>query len=284
MTDRHECARTRLRGSFAWCLLVSLLAWQVCEGNDAETEVDMKTERVVLTVVYDNRSDDERLKPAWGFACVVTGLEQTILFDTGADSETLLSNMSALGIDAAEIDVVVLSHSHWDHTGGLEGFLGVRGAVPVYCLECFAEDVRGIAEKSGAEVRVVEGPTAICDGARSTGEMVGRGSIPEQSLLLSGDGGSTLVTGCAHPGVVEIARRARDSSGGVLLVLGGFHLARDAEASVRQVVSDLRGMGVSRAAPCHCTGDAAIAIFEELYGDGFVDCRVGTRVDLGPRP
>ncbi len=80
-----------------------------------------KTE-VTLISVYDNYQVDKRLKTAWGFATVVKTSQEVLLFDTGGDSEILLSNMKKLGINPASIRKVVISHIHGDHLGGLEGF------------------------------------------------------------------------------------------------------------------------------------------------------------------
>jgi 7,8-dihydropterin-6-yl-methyl-4-(beta-D-ribofuranosyl)aminobenzene 5'-phosphate synthase len=81
---------------------------------------------LLITVVYDNNPYIEGLTTSWGFACVIKEAEKTILFDTGGDSAVLLNNMQQLGMDPKEIDVVVLSHIHGDHVGGLNGFLQVN--------------------------------------------------------------------------------------------------------------------------------------------------------------
>ena len=76
-----------------------------------------------ITVVYNNYPYKEDLETGWGFSCLVEGADKTILFDTGGDGAVLLGNMDKLRIDPAVVDVVVLSHIHGDHTGGLEDFL-----------------------------------------------------------------------------------------------------------------------------------------------------------------
>ena len=72
-------------------------------------------------ILYDNNAL-EGFKLDWGFSCLVENREK-VLFETGADSAPLLYNMEKLKINPEDIDIVVLSHSHWDHTGGLKGFL-----------------------------------------------------------------------------------------------------------------------------------------------------------------
>lgn len=91
-------------------------------------------DRLRIAVVYDNNPYKAGFTTAWGFACVIKGTEKTILFDTGGNSAVLLNNMQQLGIDPEEIDIVVLSHIHGDHVGGLNGFLKENFNVTVY--EC----------------------------------------------------------------------------------------------------------------------------------------------------
>ena len=92
---------------------------------------------IVLQIVYDNNPHDDRLQTEWGFGCVITGCEKTILFDTGGEGDVLLSNMRICGIDPSRIDAVVLSHIHGDHTGGLDEFLQVNPDVEVYLPKVF---------------------------------------------------------------------------------------------------------------------------------------------------
>ncbi len=73
---------------------------------------------LTITVLYDNVAHDARLQTDWGLACLVEGLEQPLLFDTGGKGDILLRNMRALGLDPQAVRTVVLSHAHGDHTGG----------------------------------------------------------------------------------------------------------------------------------------------------------------------
>jgi 7,8-dihydropterin-6-yl-methyl-4-(beta-D-ribofuranosyl)aminobenzene 5'-phosphate synthase len=244
--------------------------------------MDVHPEDLTVTVIYDNRADAEGLEPAWGFACLVEGLEKAILFDTGGDGPTLLGNMAGLGVEPQDVDVVVLSHAHDDHTGGLAGFLDVHNAVTVYLLESFPNEIGDDSRSRGAGVIKVSQPTELCGGATLTGEMVGKTGIQEQSLLLSTDSGAAVVTGCAHPGILSTVERAKEMTDReVLVIIGGFHLFKDSDASVRRIVSRLQELEVRWAAPCHCSGDSAIQRFADAYGDAFLPCRAGTVIPVG---
>lgn len=232
-----------------------------------------------FTIVYDNNRYDGRLQTAWGFSCLVETGEAMVLFDTGGDSPTLLDNMSRMDIDPQAIDAVVLSHAHGDHTGGLGGLLGAGAQPTVYVPAAFSasfkKDVR-----TRTELVEVTGPVEILPGIHTTGEL-GSG-IVEQALVVETASGLVVVTGCAHPGVVEMVRRAKESVGGeVALVLGGFHLSSTGRGEIERIIADFRNLGVRQAAPCHCTGDRAMDMFAKAYGDDFVKVGAGKVITIG---
>jgi beta-lactamase superfamily II metal-dependent hydrolase len=94
---------------------------------------------VRITVLYDNTATCPGTQAGWGFSCLIEGLEKTVLFDTGADGDILLSNMEILEIEPEEIDVVVLSHDHDDHTGGLAEIVARNPDVTVYYPSSFSK-------------------------------------------------------------------------------------------------------------------------------------------------
>ena len=232
----------------------------------------------VLTVLYDNNPADLRLTAAWGFACLIESQGGTILFDTGGDGAILMQNMATLGIDPAAIDAVVLSHNHADHVGGLQALLGSNDHLVVYIPGSFPEEF-GRRVRERARVVEVGGPMEIIEGVHTTGEM--GTTIVEQSLIVETARGLVVVTGCAHPGIVEIVRRAA-AQGEIDLVIGGFHLRDRSRGDVQVVIEDLLALGMRRIAPCHCTGAEATVEFEAAFGSGFVPCGVGTVITIEP--
>jgi 7,8-dihydropterin-6-yl-methyl-4-(beta-D-ribofuranosyl)aminobenzene 5'-phosphate synthase len=105
--------------------------------------------------------------------------------------------------------------------------------------------------------------------------------IVEQSLIVEGEKGPVLITGCAHPGIVEIARSATKIVGKPLqLVLGGFHLYGKVAAEVEEIAASLKELNVKRVAPCHCTGPKAMKVLKESFGTAYLVIKVGSEVRI----
>jgi len=232
-----------------------------------------------LTVIYDNNPYREDLKTAWGFSCLIRGADKNILFDTGRNGTILMENIKELKISPSVVDMIVLSHVHDDHTGGLSSFLKENNMVTVYITESFPENISCEIEKYGAKAVRTKEPLELCKGIYSTGEL---GTfIKEQSLIVKTNKGLIIITGCAHPGIVGIVNMAKDLMGGkVLLVLGGFHLGDKSKKDIDRIVFNFKEMGVNYVGPSHCTGDKARTMFEEEYRDNFISVGVGKKIKI----
>jgi 7,8-dihydropterin-6-yl-methyl-4-(beta-D-ribofuranosyl)aminobenzene 5'-phosphate synthase len=173
-----------------------------------------------ITILYDNNALPG-FESGWGFSCLVNG-SQRILFDTGDDGRKLITNFTKANIDPRSVHQIVLSHNHWDHVDGLEGFRKYNSEAKIVHPNAFSE------------------PTEISPGIYSTGAL---GAFPrEQSLVVKTKKGHVVITGCAHPGLEKILQTAR-ALGPTCGVLGGFHgFSQFAELE-----------GISWIAPCHCT-------------------------------
>ena len=245
-----------------------------------EDETPLPTDSVTISVIYDNNEDDSRLETDWGFSCLIRGCEKTILFDTGTNGFRLLKNMETLGIDPGEIDVIFLSHIHEDHTGGLESILRNKSSVTVYLLESFPFSFKERVRESGAEVVPVSDPVRICPHVYSTGQI--GGLIDEQSLIIRTERGLVVITGCAHPGIIQILQKTTDLLQiDLYCVMGGFHLHDAHRSRIETIIADFKRLGVHYAGPCHCSGDTARSLFEDAYGQHYISIGAGTIIYLG---
>ena len=90
-----------------------------------------------------------------------------------------------------------------------------------------------------------------------------------------------MVTGCAHPGIVNIVRRAIQMlNKPVLYALGGFHLMRSGEDEIIETIRELKNLGVEYVTPTHCSGDLAIEMFKDSYGENYIPGGVGRIIEF----
>ena len=232
-----------------------------------------------ITTIYDNYEYEPGLRTGWGFSCLVEVGDKKILFDTGADRMIELFNIERLGLDLKGVEVVFLSHAHGDHTGGLSGVLEAASGPKVYVGKSFPRSLKDMVRRSGAEPIEVEGPTQILENVCSTGEL-GR-TILEQSMIVKTSKGLVVITGCAHPGIVEIARVAKEQlNERIFLVFGGFHLGEFSDREIEEIIAGLKELGVEKAAPCHCTSTRAREQFAEAYRNNYIANGVGRVIEL----
>jgi 7,8-dihydropterin-6-yl-methyl-4-(beta-D-ribofuranosyl)aminobenzene 5'-phosphate synthase len=253
-----------------------LLAVCISGTSNANASQDQDDE-ITITILYDNYVHTEGTKADWGFSCLIKGTEKTILFDTGTQPDILWHNIETLGLDLSPVDIIVISHNHGDHTGGLLSVLEkLSPQIPVYAPSSHLG--KAIESKAGHIIRKLE-PAEICKNVYLTGEM--GTSIKEQALILNRDQGAVLITGCAHPGIVSLIEKAEavvDKS--VTFALGGFHLMSTPENQVRRMIERFRQLGVTRCGATHCTGPEAIDLFAAAYGDNYVAMGVGRVITI----
>ena len=211
-----------------------------------------------LTVVYDNEVKKPELIADWGFSCLIEAQDTPkVLFDTGAVGSILLHNMKELKINPSDIGIVVISHSHGDHTGGLQDIMKANKDVELYLPQSFW------GGPSTKKITKIREPMEICHGIFTTGELGGM----EQSLVVNTDKGLLVVTGCSHPGVENILDAAA-RFGKVYGVIGGFHGFHNFD----------KLNPLSLICPCHCTQYKSA--IKRLFRDRCLDCGAGLVLEL----
>jgi len=251
------------------------------------------TSQPLVTVICDNYTTRDDLEASWGFACLIAQEGKNILFDTGSDGVVLSHNMARLGIDPASIDLMMISHQHWDHVGGIYAILSVKRDLRICVPRSFSVHFQEDMKRYGAAIIEADGACEIMPELFTTGEF--DGLIPEQAALLRTPAGTVVITGCAHPpagtvvitgcahpGIVKIAQTAKTvlPDNELALVMGGFHLLNDGDGDILNVITEFKAMGVRYAAASHCSGERARKLFAREYEDHFISLGAGSIITL----
>ncbi len=174
---------------------------------------------------------------------------------------------------------MMLSHIHRDHVGGLPTFLEKNSDVTVYQPVSFPESIKEDTRRLGAKVIEVQEPLQICKNAYSTGEL--GGAIKEQSLAIKTSKGLVVITGCAHPGIVNILQEAKQEfKDDVYLAVGGFHLVRMNIKQLTGIINDFKEEGIQKTAPSHCSGDLAREQFKKAYKEDYIQSGAGKKIKM----
>jgi len=215
---------------------------------------------VKITTIVDNDVWEKGFSSTWGISFYVETFKEdekhTVLMDTSGSFEKFDKNASKLGIDLTSVEAVFISHWHGDHMGALSQVLSlIKHSVPVYVPSANSSGIREIKNANGNPV-VCSEPTEFIGGLMSTGEM--SKGISEHSLIINvKDKGLVVLTGCSHPGIINILNRTMKASGvdKVYAVMGGFHIS-GTNVGVK-VGKFLKELNVEIVSPCHCTNQDA---------------------------
>ncbi|HSX03595.1 MAG TPA: MBL fold metallo-hydrolase [Rhabdochlamydiaceae bacterium] len=226
---------------------------------------------ITIKIIYDNCKENHALQEGWGFSALIEADDRKILFDTGNDRNAFFSNMEKMGIDYREITDVVFSHKHGDHTAGCKEILEkLQESCRIYLPKGFPSKLvpQNLQIQTVSDFQEIE---------KNVYSMVLRAGIflHEQVLILKMEKGLVIITGCAHPGIINILEAAQKRLKAPLyLVLGGFHLFRKNSRSIEEIVGQFQGLQVNKVAPCHCSGGTTIERFQETYHQDFY--KIGT--------
>lgn len=243
--------------------------------------------------------------------------EGQILFDTGQSGDVLLHNAALFGLDLTQIDALVISHAHYDHTGGLPAVLEqTRPGVPLYAhddlfrerfsrhgdeIESIGLRVTRADLESHIELRLSAEPVEILPGVWTTGEITDRASFEgrspshliradegwqpdpyrdDLSLVLETGAGLVVLLGCGHAGLLNILTQVRARfEGDIITIAGGTHLASATGDMLQQAVETLESTyGTPRIYPSHCSGHRAMVTLASAFGDQVQPCPVGTEL------
>lgn len=277
-------------------------------SSPALSEEAAAHEEAVLLTIYDHQVGDPtgEATPDWGYSAIIRYRGQTILFDGGTSPVILERNAKALGVDFTEVDIVVLSHNHSDHTGGINHVVAVNPDVAIYVPYDFGfgsadadadPELRKGHRWLAGEYHALQETTEIARGVHlihtsspHTGvywkyppheQDPALFELKELSLALTTESGDVvLVVGCSHSGVDEIVKTTREAlNTDIALVTGGFHLVPYDTEYITTIARSMKDeLRVKQIAATHCTGAKAIEVFAETFGENALWGGLGARL------
>lgn len=270
---------------------------------------------VSITTLVENSVNIAGLRAEHGLAFLIRVGGKKVLFDTG-QSQLLLENAQKMGLKLDDVDTVVLSHGHYDHTGGVEAVCRTSPGVRLYAhpsvlVPKFAANPDGTSRFIGFAPNSVEvlrrpesrmtwtrKPTEVLPGFFVTGEIPRTNDfedaggrffldagctrldplLDDQALYFETKNGLVVILGCAHAGVVNTLNYVHHLTGGrpFATVMGGMHLACAGPERMRATVEAFRLWTPKHIIPAHCTGTAATAQLWSAFPGSCSSCPVGT--------
>ncbi len=260
-------------------------------------------EDIQITILIENTAYQTGLKTEHGLSYWIEHAGHKILFDTG-QSDLFLHNAKTLGIDLSQADAIVLSHGHYDHTGGLPSvsklaqkakiYLHPSAVEPKYSHKTSGARYIGMSDAArqtiqGRQIKWTSEPVQIFPGISVTGQVprlndfedVGGAFyidedsqkpdelLDDQSLFIKSSKGLVVIFGCAHSGVVNILdyiSRLTDTRK-IYAVIGGMHLLNASHHRITKTIEALEKYQVHQVFPLHCTGQKAVDAMKNALSD-----------------
>ena len=266
----------------------------------------MKIQTIIENLVYQRGLLAEQ-----GLSFFIENGPRKILFDTG-QSIAFLQNARKLGIDISKIDTVILSHGHFDHTGGLLDFLQINKTAKIYAKkEVFQEKYktgRGFIGSSGdlkkyhRRFSFIDHLTEIDQGLFILPDIqiynpvdtsfadfsirIGNDFIPddfrdELFLVFIKNEKLTILTSCSHRGITNILQTAINHFKlKIHLILGGFHLKDSGMEKYSTIADYLKSVNPENIGTCHCTGIDFYYNLKSIFGNGLFYNETGNTVEI----
>jgi len=233
-----------------------------------------------LRLIANGSTKEERKAMRWGISLLVGD----VLFDTFGLEDIFRANVGRFKIDLSRVKHVVISHEDWDHIAGLTDFFKTHPKTQVHICKKTGKTLKRLIRSNHGSLIEVSRPCQISRGIFSLGQMradIGRGILYEQALVVKSQKGFSVITGCAHPGIVRIVRQAIKIFGKkIYAICGGFHMKDNTREQNSKIIAELQALGVKKVIPLHCPGDTARLLFRRAYKRSFTPLQEGQAISL----
>lgn len=269
-----------------------------------------------ITILVEDTTSGMDLLAEHGLSFWIEYAGKRILFDTG-QSDALIQNAAALDINLANTDAIVISHGHYDHTGGLKAVLDIAPKTKIY-LHPAATESKFSRKPSGAKSigmpdpakKAIQGrhviwtvtPAEILPGVSVTGQVprlngyedVGGAFfvdkdcqrpdelLDDQALLIESSKGLVVIFGCAHAGVVNTLDYISNITGNnkIYAVIGGMHLLNAKQVRIDHTIEVFNKYEIQKIVPLHCTGRKAMGKLKNVFGDKCLFLGTGGQINF----
>ena len=281
-------------------------------------------DQLTVTILVDNRADKLSVLAEHGMSMLVSwradGITSKLLIDTGQSGHVLRHNIDALQVDVADISAMVLSHGHYDHSGGVATLLplvkkhlpiilhpaawGPRVAVGDNMRSIGIQDSQADWEAAGGVIIAASNPVPLGSDVMTSGAIPrveefekskGFGRVMEDTFVddqieddlavifnLGSDQGLVILTGCCHAGLINTIRHAQSLTNvqKIKAIIGGFHLHDVGPQRMDKTISELSDLAPEMIVPLHCTGLNSASTLREKLGERVMLAGAGRTIQI----
>lgn len=258
---------------------LSLLLTGLVSGQSAWGESLTTPEHYYQVITDTTFEAEEGYQQEFGYSVFVRFEGKSILFDTGVTPEALEQNLRTAGIDPKSIDVLVLSHNHSDHIGGISYIRKTNPDILVY-----APPDQEIDDLPVTRLEDLEQITPNLYAMNTHTDLSTWMILDELSLVMRTKEGPYLLTGCSHTGVSRIVKKASEIIGQPIFhYTGGARLKMRGTDVTKEIANELSELNVAQISPGHCSVDHRVdkALREHFHGRVLMS-KQGQKVRLIP--